>query len=255
MLGVLDVQENEVDGLSEEDIDLLRSIANQTAVALQNARQYEQTQDAFQEVERSQERLLAVLEIGRMAMWEFDIVAQEFILNDQFYRLIGYDADEVGGYVISGKEYVNRFVHPEDARMVIHVMRQEPETSDPSFRGRLEYRIFQGDGALQYVLAEYRLDRDESGRPSKAYGFHMDITDRKKAELASTKQAQELAIVAQVGTSATTILEPQELLQSVVDLVKSRIERARSVKKNKLEDGVDYEGLGESVVKDIKDEG
>ena len=221
LLGVLDVQENEVDGLSEQDIALLLSIANQTAVALQNARQYEQTQDAFQEVERSQERLLAVLEIGRMAMWEFDIVAQEFILNDQFYQVIGYDANEIGGYVISGKEYVNRFVYPEDARMVIDVMRREPEDSDPNFRGRLEYRVFRGDGALQYVLAEYRIERDESGKPSKAYGFHMDITDRKNAEIASIKQAQELGIVAQVGTSATTILEPQELLQSVVDLVKS----------------------------------
>jgi PAS domain S-box-containing protein len=221
LLGILDVQENIVEGLSDQDIDLLLSIANQTAVALQNARQYQQTQDAYREVELSQERLLGVLEIGRMAMWEFDIVNQKFILNDQFYRVIGYDADRLGGYVLSGKEFVTRLVHPEDARRVIDAMRREPEDSDPGFRGRIEYRIFQGDGALQYVLAEYRIERDENGRPSRAFGFHMDITDRKKAELASAKQAQELAIVAQVSTEASTILEPQEFLQSVVDLVKS----------------------------------
>jgi putative methionine-R-sulfoxide reductase with GAF domain len=38
MLGVLDVQQNIVDGLKREDVDLLQSIANQTAIALQNAR-------------------------------------------------------------------------------------------------------------------------------------------------------------------------------------------------------------------------
>ena len=43
-LGVLDVQHNIADGLQQEDANLLLSIANQIAVALQNIRQYENTQ-------------------------------------------------------------------------------------------------------------------------------------------------------------------------------------------------------------------
>ena len=45
LLGVLDVQHNVVDGLQQSDVDLLGSIAAQVAIALQNARSYEQTQD------------------------------------------------------------------------------------------------------------------------------------------------------------------------------------------------------------------
>ena len=44
VLGVLDVQHNVVDGLKQEDVQLLLSVANQVAIALLNARSFEQSQ-------------------------------------------------------------------------------------------------------------------------------------------------------------------------------------------------------------------
>jgi putative methionine-R-sulfoxide reductase with GAF domain len=44
VLGVLDVQQNRVNGLGEDDVSLLQSIASQVAISLQNARSFEQSQ-------------------------------------------------------------------------------------------------------------------------------------------------------------------------------------------------------------------
>jgi putative methionine-R-sulfoxide reductase with GAF domain len=44
VLGVLDVQQNVINGLGEEDVTLLQSLAGQVAISLQNARAFEQSQ-------------------------------------------------------------------------------------------------------------------------------------------------------------------------------------------------------------------
>ncbi len=44
VIGVLDIQHNIVNGLNQQDVDLLQSIANQVAVAIQNTRQYAMAQ-------------------------------------------------------------------------------------------------------------------------------------------------------------------------------------------------------------------
>jgi GAF domain-containing protein len=51
ILGVLDIQQNQINGLNESDVDLLESISGQVAVALQNARLIANAQEkARQEV-------------------------------------------------------------------------------------------------------------------------------------------------------------------------------------------------------------
>ncbi|MCB0176633.1 MAG: GAF domain-containing protein [Anaerolineae bacterium] len=57
VLGVLDIQSDELDRFSDEDVAMMQSIANQMAIAVDNARLLTQIQTALQEVERLNRRL------------------------------------------------------------------------------------------------------------------------------------------------------------------------------------------------------
>lgn len=58
VVGVLDVQEDKIAGLDEGDANLLRSLANQVAVAIRNARQFTEVQTALAEARAAQGRYL-----------------------------------------------------------------------------------------------------------------------------------------------------------------------------------------------------
>jgi GAF domain-containing protein len=58
VVGILDVQENEIAGLDEGDLNLLRSLANQVAVAIRNAQQFEAVEAALTDARAAQELFL-----------------------------------------------------------------------------------------------------------------------------------------------------------------------------------------------------
>jgi len=59
IIGVLDVQSKESSAFFQEDIEVLTVLANQIAVAIENARLFQQSQDALQELDSTFQRYLS----------------------------------------------------------------------------------------------------------------------------------------------------------------------------------------------------
>jgi len=82
VLGVLDAQDDEANGLQQQDADLLFSIANQVAIALQNAKTYA-------EIQRQAERRALINEINRKIQNTFDAEKAMQIAVREVGRAVG----------------------------------------------------------------------------------------------------------------------------------------------------------------------
>jgi PAS domain S-box-containing protein len=145
------------------------------------------------ELELSRDRLSRALRLANMAYWEFNIAEQFFSFNDQFYDLLDTSAVESGGYNLDLNRYLNHFVHPEDRELLAARLHSLTGTEpDISPANQFEYRALRKNGEVQYVLVDYQIIKNEKSEPILAYGYHMDITQRKLAEAALAQRTQQL---------------------------------------------------------------
>ena len=183
VLGVLDVQNNVPDSLSQQDADMLRAIANQVAIAIQNIRQYEETQ-------HTSAQLSEALDIAKLANWEYDVEKDIFTFNDHFYSIFHTTAEAMGGYHLSSAQYAERLVHPEDVPVVGEAIGKALASTDQHYSTQLEHRVIYADGGVGYISVIVHIDRDDQGHILRYYGANQDITERKLAE-AIVKESED----------------------------------------------------------------
>ncbi len=155
VLGVLDVQNNQLDAFDSEDLQLLQSVANQTAVALENARLYANSEKKIRE--------LSVLnEVGRVVSSTLDLDQ----LLEHIYQQLTSVIDAPSYYVAlyDDKNHILNF------EVLIDERQRFPKTSTPV-----------GEGAVSYVI--------KAGKPLIINDFESEINRLSiKLELVGAKK-------------------------------------------------------------------
>lgn len=177
VIGVLVVQDYEnSDTYDSRDVELLTSVADQIAVAIERKRSEEALRS-------SNERFELVTRATSDAVWDWNLNTNEMWRNEGFQKLFGYAPEEAN----KSLEEWNDLIHPDDSERVAMNIKRAIDNGSTNWTD--EYRFRRSDGTYAFVVDRGYLVRDENGRTARMLGSMMDVTERKSLEEQLTHQA------------------------------------------------------------------
>lgn len=136
-------------------------------------------------------RLALATKAGGIALWEHSLTTDESHWNIETFALHGLAP---GSPTPTRNEWRERFIHPDDREAQRVAAEQAIRSTRPY---DYEHRIVRADGAVRWVHSRAHFFDDEGGlgRPTRALGVTIDITDRKhtEAQLRETVTRLQLA--------------------------------------------------------------
>ncbi|BAU40643.1 PAS domain-containing protein [Leptolyngbya sp. O-77] len=199
----------------EDELALVRLVADQMAIAIQQSHLYQTAQAELaerQRVEADLQRLNRELEqrvrertaqlqislsIAQMGIWEHDIATGAQTWSPENYAVLGYCTDADGrvldshGNEISPRPVHQSFyerVHPNDQDLLETTERESLQTHTPY---DLEYRVVWLDGSTHWLYERGTYLFDDAGIAVKLIGVTMDVTHLKQTE-AALRQSEQM---------------------------------------------------------------
>ena len=144
---------------------------------VQDRTEHRHSEDALR---ASQERLHLALRSGNLAVWDWNLQANEMAWDDEMLKLYGLTPEQFPG----GIEAWKQGLHPEDRARAI----AECEAALNGARDfDTEFRVLRPDGTVRHVKANGLVIRNQSGAPLRMLGLNQDITEGKRAEAELTQ--------------------------------------------------------------------
>ena len=131
--------------------------------------------NAFQELQRSQERLARAQNIARLGHWELDLGTQRFHFSCEVCKFLGLELDKAEPSL----DILFQYIHPEDRQLVNNTIHQAIDQHQPY---ALNYRVTLPDGQERNVYHQGEVVCDETGQAVGMMGTFQDVTELKQAE-------------------------------------------------------------------------
>lgn len=142
-------------------------------------------------------------------------------VSENISLMMGYEPEEF----VDGSLDWHGLIHPEDQQNVLSQYQKLLEKEFISY----EYRERHKNGDYRWIYDAIKLVKDPAGVPVECVGYAVDITDRKKAELALQQQLKREQLVNSIQERIRSSLNSEEVLQMAVEEVRLFLGTDRTV--------------------------
>ncbi|QIR35436.1 EAL domain-containing protein [Tolypothrix sp. PCC 7910] len=163
-----------------EEAMLLRQLATQLAIAIQQATAYEQLQTELTERQRteanlrqSEQRYASLAAAAPVGIFRTDAQGNCVYVNERWCKIAGLNLEEA-----QGSGWV-KALHPDDRQKVAAEWYSAAQENRPF---QLEYRFQQSDKTIAWVFGQAVAEYNPAGQITGYIGTITDISDRKQAE-------------------------------------------------------------------------
>jgi PAS domain S-box-containing protein len=129
------------------------------------------------QLQKTKNMLQKAQSLAHVGSWEMNLKTGETIWSDEFFRICGFEPQSF----VPSSEQGLQIIHPEDRQ------RAEQAISKAINERRnysIEKRIVRPNGEIRFVLCQGEMVHDSNDVPSFIIGSFLDLTERKKIELA-----------------------------------------------------------------------
>ncbi len=155
---------------SGRDLQAVKRLATFYMIGLRRRR-------AEQALQASDQRLELALTGANLGTWDWNLVTGEVIINHRLASMLGYTVEELDPRI----NQLMQLIHPDDAQKTIDLFNAHFLGKSPFFEA--EYRMFSKSGDYRWILNRGKIvEKNQDGRPVRAAGTHLDITENKAIE-------------------------------------------------------------------------
>jgi formate hydrogenlyase transcriptional activator len=182
-LGGLAVGSIEADAYSWEEVSFLSLVANQVALAVDDALNFDALQHAKEDLRAGEESLRLIVDSIPGLVHTTTAEGKLEFVNRQLLDYFGKTLDELKGWA------TNDVIHPDDRSHVIAAFTRSIETGQTY---DIEQRCRRKDGVYRWFHVRALAVRDTEGRVIRWYTLFTDIDEGKQAEEALRQDEREL---------------------------------------------------------------
>lgn len=133
------------------------------------------------------ERLALAAASGGLGIWDYDIVGDVMQCDAQWYRIMGRDP----AAPIRSLADFRAIIHPDDVERATEIGETASRLMTDDEDYGMVYRIIRPNGVWRWVRSSASVIVDGEGRPTRAVGFVIDITEARLAEASLQRQTLE----------------------------------------------------------------